>query len=242
MIGIAKLEKFIVACAVLCLSACGADSGGSENNEANQAGVEENSAQGAANYALVVSGEAPECGDSNKDQLAYFTTEDAFKHCDGSSWVSIDVRGTGGADGQDGAAGITVEKQWEYSTSTYSDQDDMLTEAPLGFAYVGRIELTLFSDGSKLIVVSGISSYYTEDNGGDLKHNYADYSFVSLIPPTKKTVSRQSKIHIFAETVLLIDIGPYEGTEETVVVKVGASADGDITNDTLLEFELGEYL
>lgn len=79
MIGIAKLEKFVVACAVLCLSACGADSGGSENNEASQVGVEENSALGAANYALVVNGEAPECGDSNKDQLAYFTAEDAFK-------------------------------------------------------------------------------------------------------------------------------------------------------------------
>ena len=241
MIGIAKLEKFVVTCAVLCLSACGADSGGSENNEANQAGVEENSALGAPNYALLVNGEAPECGDSNKDQLAYFTAEDAFMHCDGSSWVSIDVRGTDGADGQDGAAGITVEKQWGYEVTTYIGTDNLMPEgAGMAAVFVGNIELNGFSDDSRLLVVSGYTIYQATDSSSDLINIQSEFTVVSLIPPSDDTVVVQRKITSFADALFFVELEPIDLTDSSPIIRIGTSADGNEDNDAMFEFELSE--
>ena len=54
---------------------------------------------------VTTTAELPTCDESTKTQLAYVEKESVFKHCNGTSWVSVDLKGEKGEAGQTGEKG-----------------------------------------------------------------------------------------------------------------------------------------
>jgi hypothetical protein len=126
---------------------------------------DESSPDSPNNFAMVVQSGAdqPACDTRSSNQLIYVMSETAFKTCDGTSWVTIDIKGekgeagAAGAQGEQGEAGssaLNVDKKLFYSSAAPLSDTDVNTEGS-DFVYISDIHVTEFDSGYALLNVAG---------------------------------------------------------------------------------------